>query len=139
MTDDASPGPAVPLDEILAAFSPADQAEIRAHAAESVRESRTIAQFRREVGMTQSELAKALDTSQAYIAKIERQPTSGMQIATIARVAAALGGTVKVVVSLPGRPDTVLAVPKPGDRSKSPGARTRAKPGSTAKERGAPV
>ena len=139
MTDEAPPGTAVPLDQILAGFSQADQAEIREHAAELVQESRTIAQFRREVGMTQAELARALDTSQAYIAKIEKQPTSGMQMATISRLAAALGGEVKIVVSLPGRPDTVLAVPKPEERPQRPRAKVKAKSGPAAKERRAPV
>ncbi len=133
------PGTAIPLDQILAEFSPVDQAEIRQHAAELVRESRTIAPFRRAVGMTQAERARALDTSQADIAKIEKQSPSGLQMSTITRLAAALGGEVKIVVSLPGRPDTVLAVPKPEARPKRPRARTTAKSGSPGKERRAPV
>jgi transcriptional regulator with XRE-family HTH domain len=133
------PGTTIPLDQILAEFSPVDQAEIRKHAAELVRESRTIAQFRREVGMTQAELARVLDTSQAYIAKIEKPSPSGTQISTITRVAAALGGEWKIVVSLPGRPDTVLALPKPEERPKRPRARTKAMSGSSAKGRRSPA
>jgi transcriptional regulator len=88
--------------------------------------------------MTQAERARALDTSQADIAKIEKQSPSGLQMSTITRLAAALGGEVKIVI-LPGRPDTVLAVPKPEARPKRPRARTTAKSGSPGKERRAPV
>ena len=89
--------------------------------------------------MTQAELARVLDTSRAYIAKIEKQSPSGLQISTITRLAAALGGEVKIVVSLPGRPDTVLALPKPEERPKRPRAGTKAMSGSSAKERRSPA
>lgn len=123
MTKDAQRGTIVPLTDILAEFSPGDQAEIQAHADLLVQESRTLAQFRRDMGMTQAELAQALETSQAYVAKLERNPSADMQVSTIARIASALGGKVRIVVSLPGRPDATFAMPAAGPRKKA--ARSR--------------
>ncbi|WP_407528601.1 helix-turn-helix domain-containing protein [Methylobacterium oryzisoli] len=126
MTNGTKPGATVPLADILADFSAEDQAEIRMQADRLIQESRTLAQFRREMGMTQAELADALETSQAYVAKLEGKPTADMQVSTIARIAAALGGEVKVVVSLPGRPDATLSIPPAIKGRKSVRRKTKA-------------
>lgn len=130
MTDVAKPGTRMPLADILAEFSAEEEADIRAHADDLIQESRTLAQFRREVGMTQAELAQALDTSQAYVAKLERNPSAAMQVSTIARIASALGGEARIVVSLPGKPDATFDIPAPGARKKS--VRPKKTPGATA-------
>lgn len=133
MTNDAQPGSTVPLADILAEFSAADQAGIRAHADHLIQESRTLAQLRRDMGMTQAELAQALDTSQAYVAKLERKPSADMQVSTIARIAAALGGQVKLVVSLPGKPDATIAIPALGARKKRTGPKKPSKTAASAR------
>ncbi|MCJ2141750.1 helix-turn-helix domain-containing protein [Methylobacterium sp. E-066] len=137
MMDDAKPGTPVPLADILAEFSTEDQAEIHAHADQLIQESRTLAQFRRDVGLTQAELAQALETSQAYVAKLERNPSADMQVSTIARIASALGGEVRIVVSLPGKPDATFAIPTPGPRKTAGATKKASKP--TAKVRIATV
>jgi transcriptional regulator with XRE-family HTH domain len=133
MTDGPILGGTVPLAEILSEFSTEDRSEIRRHADHLIQESRTIAQFRRETGMTQAELAAALETSQAYVAKLEGKPAADMQASTIARIAEALGGQVKVVVSLPGKPDAILAMPTFVRRKKA--TRAKAEGGVTLKSR----
>ena len=133
MTNGPILGGTVPLADILAEFSTEDRSEIRRHADHLIQESRTISQFRRETGMTQAELAAALETSQAYVAKLEGKTAADMQVSTIARIAEALGGQVKVVVSLPGRPDATLAMPTFVRRKKA--ARAEAKGSVTSKAR----
>lgn len=133
MMEEPMPGAAVPLADILAEFSAEDQIDICQHADRLIQESRTIAQFRHETGMTQAELAAALDTSQAYVAKLEGKAATDMQVSTIARIAAALGGQVKVVVSLPGKPDATLAMPTFVKRKKA--IRTKSKTSATQKPR----
>lgn len=59
-----------------------------------------LAEIRKEAGLTQAELAKLLGVSQPAISDLESQ--SDMQISTLKRVVKALGGDVKISITLRG-------------------------------------
>jgi transcriptional regulator with XRE-family HTH domain len=63
-----------------------------------------LAELRRKRGISQRELAKLAGVSQPVIARMESGGIKNLTLATIARTAAALGGTVDIKIR-PGRKD----------------------------------
>ena len=59
-----------------------------------------LAEIRRQSGLTQTELAEALDIKQPSLSKLESQ--DDMQISTLKRIVHALGGELDLVVRMPG-------------------------------------
>jgi predicted transcriptional regulator len=97
------------LDEMMTRFSPEERAEIERGGAEIVAQNRALRELRRSLGVTQNELAEALKTSQANVARIEGK--EDLMVSTVTRVVEALGGRLRIVVDMPGRPTTVLKLP----------------------------
>jgi transcriptional regulator with XRE-family HTH domain len=58
-----------------------------------------LAEIRREVGLTQEQLAEAMGITQPTLSKHESQ--SDMQISTLQRLVSALGGELEIVAHLP--------------------------------------
>lgn len=81
-------------------MTPARRAANRAAAADMNREY-VLAQIRREVGVTQTALAKRLDIAQPTYAAFERG--DGLRISTLRRIVDALGGVLKIAVQIDGR------------------------------------
>lgn len=98
----------VALQDVMARLSPEDRAEVERGAAEIVTANRTLRELRKSLNVTQSELASALATSQANVAQIEGK--NDLMVSTVIRVVEALGGTMQMVIQLPGRPATTLTV-----------------------------
>ena len=99
----------VPWEEVMVVFSPAERAEIERGAAEIVAQNRALRALRKSLGVTQNQLAEALETSQANVARIESK--GDLMVSTVARVVEALGGRLRMVVEMPGRPATALNLP----------------------------
>ncbi len=59
-----------------------------------------LAEIRKHMGLTQKELAAALDIKQPTLSKIEAQ--EDMQIGTLSRIIEALGGELELIAHLPG-------------------------------------
>ena len=59
-----------------------------------------LAEIRKQVGLTQKELAAALKIKQPSLSKIESQ--DDMQIGTLIRIIEALGGELELIAHLPG-------------------------------------
>lgn len=59
-----------------------------------------LAEIRKQMGLTQKELAIALNIKQPTLSKIEAQ--EDMQIGTLTRIIEALGGQLELIVHLPG-------------------------------------
>ena len=53
----------VPWEEVMVVFSPAERAEIERGAAEIVAQNRALRALRKSLGVTQNQLAEALETS----------------------------------------------------------------------------
>ena len=70
---------------------------------ETLRELRMHAQT-----MTQGELARRLDVSQAAVSKTEKRPTAQLSLGALDRYVEALGGEVDVQIRVPGRPPVRL-------------------------------
>lgn len=86
------------FSELEAKMSPEARARSKA-LAKSMMAEMLLAEVRRTVGLTQEELATALDIKQPTLSRMESQ--SDMQISTLRRLVRALGGELDIVVRLP--------------------------------------
>ena len=87
------------FNELRARMSPERRAANKA-AAEMHREY-VLAQIRREVGVTQTDMADRLGVAQPTYATQERN--DNMRIGTLRRIVSALGGVLKMQVEIDGR------------------------------------
>ncbi len=78
-----------------------DEARVAAARSELVAEARAyrLAELRTELGLTQHQLADALQVSQARISKLEQGDLQRTELSTIQRYVEALGGTVEIVAA----------------------------------------
>ena len=59
-----------------------------------------LSEVRRQVGLTQEELAAEMGVTQPALSKLEKQ--DDMQISTLRRLIRALGGSLEIIAHLPG-------------------------------------
>ena len=85
--------------ELEASMRPESLARAKARAKEEMAEM-LLSEIRREVGLTQEELAASLGIKQPSLSRLESQ--EDMQISTLRRVIAALGGELEIIAHLPG-------------------------------------
>lgn len=88
------------FDALRRRMAPERRAANEAAAAEMNREY-VLAQIRREVGVTQTDMADRLGVAQPTYATFERN--DNMQIGTLRRIVDALGGVLKIQVEIDGR------------------------------------
>ncbi len=91
----------VSLEAMLQEQSPEIREQIERDALAIVAESRTLAQLRKDAGLTQEQVAEALETTQANLAQIERK--DDVLVSTVSRVVQAMGGRLRLMADLPGR------------------------------------
>jgi hypothetical protein len=96
------------LDEVMASLPAARRRRIKARAAELIAEEMTLRELRKAMGKTQAQLARRLGKPQATISRMEAQ--SDMLMSTLGEMIEGLGGRVRVVAELPGRPPVYLSV-----------------------------
>jgi transcriptional regulator with XRE-family HTH domain len=113
----------VTLAEMMKDLSPAKRAEVERGAQEILVQHRTLADLRRALKVTQVDLADALETSQANIAQIESK--KDVMVSTLTRVVEALGGSLKMVVTIPGHGETILQIGQSGGEPRLKKAVTR--------------
>jgi len=85
--------------ELETKMSPARRARVEAMARDQMAEM-LLAEIRRQAGLTQVDLAKALGIKQPSLSKLETQ--DDMQISTLRRIIEALGGDLELIANLPG-------------------------------------
>jgi hypothetical protein len=73
----------------------------------------TLRVIREGLGRTQGELARALETDQGEISRIERRPD--LMLSTLRRYAAALGATCELAFVFPNGQRVLVADPEPGE------------------------
>lgn len=61
-----------------------------------------LAELRSELGLTQIEIADRMGISQPRVSKLEKGDLAQMEVDTLQRYVAALGGQLKITVDLPG-------------------------------------
>lgn len=90
------------LEEILAELPPERQAAIEARTAELVRLHELRLRFRK----TQTEVAQTMGVGQDTISRLERR--GDMLLSTLRHYVESMGGTLEMVVHLPGQPPVVI-------------------------------
>ena len=88
------------FDTLRSRMSP-ERREANAAAAQEMNRSYVLSQIRREIGMTQVEVANKLDIAQPTYAAFER--SDNLRIGTLAKIVSALGGVLKFQVEIDGR------------------------------------
>ena len=109
----------IPVEHFLADIGEERRAAIRAGAEEIVAEQQTLAALRRARGLTQAQVAGALETSQANVAQIEQKNDS--LVSTIARVVRALGAELEISARF--RDGTIVPLQVGGSAEKIGGSR----------------
>ncbi len=74
-----------------------------------MRLEQAVVSLRAERGLSQRELARILRVSQPAVARLESGRVKNVQLKTLARLAAALGGTLKVEIVTASRPTKTVA------------------------------
>lgn len=87
------------FEELEKQMGPERLARARAKAQEMMAEM-LLAEIRKEAGFTQEDLAEKLGVKQPTLSKLESQ--DDMQISTLRRLVAALGGQLELIVHMPG-------------------------------------
>ena len=80
-------------------MSPERTARAKARAREIMAEM-LLAEIRKQVGLTQGDVAEAMGIKQPSLSKLESQ--DDMQISTLGRLISALGGELELIAHLPG-------------------------------------
>jgi hypothetical protein len=108
----------VPFEQWMERFTAEERAEIDAHAERLIAEELSLRDLRKAMGKTQ-----------ASVSRMEKQ--SDMLISTLDKVVHAMGGRVRIVAELPGRPPlyltglTGLAETQTRRATRAPAARRR--------------
>lgn len=87
------------FEKLKKQMGPERLAQVREKAKEIMAEM-LLAEIRKEVGFTQEDLAEKLGVKQPTLSRLESQ--DDMQISTLRRLVAALGGQLELIVHMPG-------------------------------------
>jgi transcriptional regulator with XRE-family HTH domain len=87
------------FNELEEKMPPERLARAKVRAREAMAEM-LLTEIRKEVGLTQEDLAKAMGIKQPSLSKLESQ--GDMQISTLHRLVAALGGELELIAHMPG-------------------------------------
>lgn len=99
------------FNELRSKMSPASRAKAATRAKEMMTEM-LLSELRRLSGLTQNQLADSLGIKQPTLSRLESQ--DDMQISTLQRIVAALGGELEVIARMPGK---VISLSQFKDRS----------------------
>ena len=104
---------AVSLADVLNELSPDDRDEVERGAQDLVIESRTLRALRKALGVTQDQLADALETTQGNVAQIESK--RDVMVSTVTRIVNALGGDLHLIATFPGQANPIRVSLGDGD------------------------
>ena len=88
------------LDQKLQELSPQRQQSIKARTSALIFEERTLQTLRKQLDMTQEEMARRLQIGQENISRLEKR--SDMKLSTLQAYIEALGGELDLTVQFPG-------------------------------------
>ncbi len=89
----------VPIDEIVAKFSPERQKRIEKNSALLIEEYKSLQAFRKAVGLTQEEVAKKLSIKQVNVSQLEGR--NDMHLSTLRKYVEALGCELQISILMP--------------------------------------
>lgn len=91
----------IPIEEIMAKMPPDQVAEIHARVAEMEREVEGLKALRLLQERSQQQIAQSLGIKQPAVHKMEKQ--ADLYLSTLRRFVEAAGGTLELVIDLPGK------------------------------------
>lgn len=94
------------LAEMMAKFTPEEQAEIQLEADKLIIEEMTLKELRKAYHLTQVEIGKNLGVGQDTICKLEKR--TDLLLSTLANYVQALGGNLKLVAEFPENKTIVI-------------------------------
>lgn len=95
-----------PAAEFTALLSPAERKASKAMAKLIIAEQRTLADLRKGGAMTQAGVGAKLNISQDQVSRLEKR--ADMLLSTLKKYVGAVGGSVHIVVEIPGKPPVRL-------------------------------
>lgn len=93
------------FDSLVKTLSPEQQASVERHVQVLVAEYELLKTLRKDLGLSQHELASVMGIRQASLSKIENQ--DDMLIGTLRKYIEALGGELEITVHIAGREVTL--------------------------------
>jgi transcriptional regulator with XRE-family HTH domain len=94
------------LEEILEALPPDRRASVQARAEEIRAEVMTIRDLRKARALTQRRVAARMKVSQESVSRMEKR--SDLLLSTLSSYVTAMGGSLQLVATFPGRPPVVI-------------------------------
>jgi DNA-binding XRE family transcriptional regulator len=124
---------AVPLNEVMKKFTPAQRARVEARAKELIEEELTLCDLRQAQHLTQERMAELLGVEQENISRLERR--ADLLLSTLSSYVAAMGGKLRLVAEFPNRKPVAVALgdlhgeeaPKPHSRRRGMKLQTAAR------------
>ena len=113
-----------PAAEFTALPTPAERKASKAMVAKIIAEQRTLAELRKGGEMTQAKVGLKLKISQDQVSRLEKR--TDILLSTLNKYVGAIGGRVRIMVEMPGKPPVELADLVRGAKP-SPRRRPRAK------------
>jgi DNA-binding XRE family transcriptional regulator len=98
---------AIPLEEVMKDFTPAQRRRINARAAQLIAEELTLQKIRKAQKLTQKRMAKKLGIGQEGVSRLENR--SDLLLSTLRNYVEAMGGHLKLVAEFPDQPPIILA------------------------------
>jgi DNA-directed RNA polymerase specialized sigma subunit len=87
------------IDEIVAKFSPERQKRIKENSDKLIREYQGLLEFRKAIGLTQTEVAGRLSITQENVSRLEKR--EDMHLSTLRKYVEALGGELELLITMP--------------------------------------
>jgi predicted transcriptional regulator len=97
---------AVSIEEIMKNFSPKRKKRIRERAKKCLEEYESLQTIRKDLGVTQTEVAEKLDIKQNNISDLEKRTDT--KLSTLRDYLNALGGELIVSAKFPGQPPRII-------------------------------
>src|SRR5262249_45516086 len=115
---------AVPLNEVMKKFTPAQRARVEARAKELIEEELTLRDLRQAQHLSQERWGELLGVEQENVARLERR--ADLLLSTLSSYVTAMGGKLRLVAEFPNRkPVTVALGDLGGDGPSKPRSRGR--------------
>jgi len=108
-------------DVILHDLTPEDRADVEAKGRRIAAESRTIAQARKALALTQTQVASAMEITQGALSQMEKR--DDMMVSTIQAYIEAMGGKLELIATFPGMSPFELSLGAAAGQSETKEAR----------------
>jgi hypothetical protein len=114
---------AVNFKDFLADLPPERRGAIKAMSDQMMAEEVTLAELRKLLKKTQSGVARRMKVRQPQISRLERRPD--ILVSTLSDYVGAMGGSMRIVVSIPGHDDLRLHFGRKAARARAADAKGR--------------